>query len=221
MIDGAPLGLLGRHVRNGADQYPFLRSQQGRLQVGRGLRPAFRRALLRQPEIQDLHPPARADQYVRGLEVAMDDPFLVGRRQRIGQRNADAQKGFDRDPGRLNHSIERHPLHQLHGEKVDPLGVLDRVNRDDVRVTQRRYRARLPPEALEPVGIVGHLRGKHLERHVPPQRGVRRPVDFPHGPGAQTLDDSVVRESLGNQARLLRPARYPHYSERKPRRGPF
>ena len=44
------------------------------------------RDIPRQPEVEDLHPAVGGDEDVVGLEVAVDDPRSVRRRQAIGDQ---------------------------------------------------------------------------------------------------------------------------------------
>ncbi len=71
--------LLGRHVQRRAEQVPV--RVMVRPRAGGGRRPCRgRRPLVeaREPEVHDLHPATRADHHVVGLEVAVDEPGIVG-----------------------------------------------------------------------------------------------------------------------------------------------
>ena len=53
---------------------------------------------LRQPEVEHLHHAVRRDLDVRGLQVAVDDPFLVRGLERVGDLPRDRQRFVNRQP---------------------------------------------------------------------------------------------------------------------------
>ena len=84
---GLPSRLLGTHVGRGAEDHPRLRHRRRR--DGRRLRHiratrADRLHRLRQAEVQHLHRAVGAHLDVGGLEIAVDDPLLVRRLERLG-----------------------------------------------------------------------------------------------------------------------------------------
>ena len=80
-----------------------------------------------------------------------------------------------------------------------PVGLLEPVDRRDVRVVERGEQVRLAPEAAEPLGVVRHLRRQHLDRDVAPERRVGGAVDLAHAAGADGRRDPVVRQCPSNQ----------------------
>ena len=69
-------------------------------------------------------------------------------------------------------------------------------------MVQRRGGARLAPEALERVRIVGHF-GKELERDEAAELGVFGLVDHTHAAATEFLDDAVVRNSLADHVQNM------------------
>jgi len=61
-----------------------------------------------------------------------------------------------------------------------------------------RQGQRLPMQTLEPFRVFGHLGRQELQGHPPAQAKILGHVDVAHAPGAQPLDDSVVREGLAD-----------------------
>ena len=53
-------------------------------------------------------------------------------------------------------------------------------------------------EALEPLGVGGHLRRQNLERHLALELGVPGEVDLPHPALAELVEDPVVGEGLAD-----------------------
>ncbi len=56
---------------------------------------------------------------VVGLEVAVDDPLLMSRGERIRQGNSDVEKLPERRP--VNGNAQRFPPDELHGDEADPV----------------------------------------------------------------------------------------------------
>src|SRR6185295_6058521 len=99
------------------------------------------------PEVEDLDVAARLDVDVAGLEVAVDDAFLV----RGGEAFADLLHHLDlaaEVPERLraDRLAEVNPLEELHRDVSDAGVVPELVDGDDVRVIERSGRLRLAPE---------------------------------------------------------------------------
>ncbi len=100
LVDRLPLGLLGTHVRRGAEDHPRLRHRGGRdgRRVHRlGARRGSGGERFGETEIQHLHRAVRAHLDVGGLQIAMDDPLLVRGFERFGNL-----------PGDRQHLVERH-----------------------------------------------------------------------------------------------------------------
>ena len=94
-IDRLALRLLGRHVGDRADDAAFDRE----LLPGHRRRQVVARrvlAQLREAEVQHLDAALVADHHVAGLQVAMRDAPLVGRADRVGQRDRELQQLLER-----------------------------------------------------------------------------------------------------------------------------
>ena len=157
---------------------------------------------LGEAEIEHLDAPVGHDHDVAGLQVAVGDALLMGAADRVGKRYREVEKPVDRQAAGRNHLVERLSLDELHGQEVEPfairtLGVLDRVDRDDVRVVERGDDLGLALEALQPLGIFGHVGGQHLQCDAALQAGVLCDIDLTHAAGCQQLDD-LVGSQLGS-----------------------
>src|SRR5207248_2288572 len=76
MVDVQSADLLGRHVADGAEDYPWLGRQRHRGEHAR--RPERRSTLnqLRQPEVEDLDAAIPGDEHVLRFEIAMNDSLV-------------------------------------------------------------------------------------------------------------------------------------------------
>jgi hypothetical protein len=122
---------------------------------------------------------------VGGLEVAVDDPRLVGRVHGPGQgldhlRRLPGRQGRAAQPGRQVAAGA-----ELQGEVRQPALLADLVDLDDVRVLQPGHRRRF---GAEPPDLLVARQGAgpdHLQRHQPVEDDVPRPVDDTHAASAQ------------------------------------
>jgi hypothetical protein len=151
---------------------------------------------LGQTEVQDLHPTVLRDHHVRRLQVAVDDPLLVRRGQRVGQRDADVEYLPQRQSAGGEDTVKAVPLDQLHGQKMRAVVFLDGEQRDDVRVVEGGDGPGFALEARQPVGVAGHRGGEHLERHLAVKGGVHGQEDGAHAALANQPLDAVVRQRL-------------------------
>jgi hypothetical protein len=85
-----------------------------------------------------------------------------------------------------NHGVQRLPLHELHCQKVDAADLLDGVERDDVRMIERRGGAGFALEAREAIGVARKCLGQDLQGDVAMKIRIRRaihPRPFRRRPG--------------------------------------
>src|SRR5262245_56597885 len=94
-----------------------------------------------------------------------------------------------------------HPLAQclaldVLGDDVASVSILyrsfaDFVDRNDVRMVERRGRARFLLEAPHPPGVGGELGWQQLDRHLAPQSRVEREMDLAHAPASERRQNLV------------------------------
>jgi hypothetical protein len=136
MIGGLPADLLGGHVADRAHDDAGSRLDRGgrrrhlrRRGSGGGLE-------LRQAEVEDLHAAVVRDEEVLGLQVAVDDPLLVGRREPLRDlaRVVDRLPRRERAAGKL--LSKRLALEQLLDDVRRAVVGAGVVDREDVRVVE-------------------------------------------------------------------------------------
>ena len=128
--------LFGAHVR-------------GRPHRHAGDRETLRLHDLGDTEIRDDGPAILVQHDIGRLDIAVNDAVAVGVPERVTNLGQDGLHHRDRQRADLvDDRVESPPLDVLHDEVQDLLALLDGVNGDDVRMTQRCGRARL---ALEPL----------------------------------------------------------------------
>ncbi len=130
----------------------------------------------------------------------MDHAFVVRCRDSFRERGRQIEEGREIEPALRDHPVEGLPLHKLHGQKADAVGILDRVDGHDVGVVERSHRARLAFEAIEAPGVFRKLRRQHLQRDIPPQLLIGRAPHLPHPAGAEGRGDAVVGEGRADHS---------------------
>ena len=133
------------------------------------------------------------EQDVGRLDVAVHEPDGV----RGVERGADLEADR-RDPGGRDHALAGQqalqvgPVHVAHDEVEVPALLARRVDRDHVRVVDRRGDARLALEALAEPGIARPLGGDQLDGDGPAERQLGRAVDDAHATAAGDRLDAAA-----------------------------
>jgi hypothetical protein len=199
LINRLALDLLGRHVGDSAHDDAFAGLHLGRKPRIDRLFP--RSVELGQAEVEDLDAPVRGDHDVGGLEIAVNDALFVSGGQGTGERGRDLEDPVHGEPGFGDAPVERFALDEGHGQEVESVGFLDRVDADDAGMVERCERPRLALEPLAPLGVRGQVGREDLEGDHAAEPGVRRPVHLSHATGSDGRTDSVVRNRLADHGR--------------------
>src|SRR5262249_4243322 len=135
------------------------------------------------------------DEDVLGLQVAVHDSLLV----RGAEAVSDLRRPLDRltrcDRSTLDLVAERLSVEELHDRERAAVFAAEIVDRENVRVGERRDRARLALEAVERVGVGGDTLGEDLDRDVALQLRVSGAPDFAHAARAERREDLVGAET--------------------------
>ena len=125
----------------------------------------------------------------------MDDAgaMSVGQRRRHLDADVDRRRGVE---GTASCEVaERPAVHELVGDEVRARRVADVVNRDDVRVIQRRRRPGFADESGQAVRVAGKGGWQHLQRHLAAEADVLSEIHLAHSALAEGTDDLVMPES--------------------------
>jgi hypothetical protein len=126
-----------------------------------------------------MHDPA----LVGGGETAAD---LRGVRETLSERERSGGEAFP----------QRFPLEKFAHEVGRTVMTTDVMDRQEVRVVEAAEGARLPLEALQPLGVGGEVGREDLDRHVPREFRIPRAIHLAHGTGARQRDDLKASESF-------------------------
>ncbi len=196
-VDPRAPRLLGRHVGDRAEDVPLARQVRDAAlgRRAREVRVRVRRLHPGEAEVEHLDAPLARHHDVPGLQIPVDDPALVRRRQRVRERDRDLEEAGERQSVGRNQRVETVALDELHREKPPAVRLLDREDRDDARMVQGRERARLALETGQTIRVAGHVFGKDLDRDVAAQPRVPRPIDLSHSPRPDRAEDLVGAEA--------------------------
>ena len=149
-----------------------------------------------QAEVRDLDTgQAVLQQQIGGLDVPVDQPLRVRRRQRGGSLKRDAN-GFHnlQWATAIDAILEGFALHVLHDQVGQAIDLVDAVNSNNVVVADGRGRLRLPREPHSGRGTP-RQRGSHdLDRHQAVQGGIECLEHDAHAALSDHLRHLVIAE---------------------------
>ncbi len=142
--------------------------------------------------------PALGDKNVRGLDVAVHDPFRVRGIERIRNFNRECDQRFIVQRTSHDHVLERHAIQKFHGNEAQALVLANFVNGADIGMVQGGGGSGFAPEALERLGVTRHIIGQEFQRNKTAQGCIFGLVDDTHPTAAELFDDAVMRNDLPN-----------------------
>src|SRR5262249_42316282 len=153
------------------------------------------RAEFSQTEIEDLHPPVVHDEQVLRLQVTMDDAFGM----RGGQSLGDLPRVIDslsRSDCALFYQFAQLLAFEQFGDDIGRAFMrADVVNREDVRVVERRGGAGFLLEAAQAIRIPGELGGQQLDGDLATESRVFGQIDLAHPACAELRYNLIVVEA--------------------------
>jgi hypothetical protein len=198
VVDGLLLALLRRHVprRAGAVQRVD----------------AFHHAVhvARDAEVRELDCAVRSEEQVGRLDVAVNDPVLLGVGERPRRVAADRQRFLHGDLAvPVEQLLQRPPGQELHREIEDFAGAVRTrrrrghlrgvVHLDDVRMVELRGGPGLLEELGYECGVFGQLGRKDFQGDRPVERDLRSAIDGAHRSFAEERVHSVAANHLSEE----------------------
>ena len=125
---------------------------------------------------------------------------------RLGQTFRNLRRDFNRLSHRQRAAdkqlAQRLPLHQLHRDKGAAIGLVNLVNRTDIRMVQRGGRACLEAKTLKRLRVVCEFFGKKLQRNMAAELQVFGFVNHAHAATADLAENAVMADHGVGQARV-------------------
>ena len=137
-------------------------------------------------EIEYLHQTVGTHHHVLRLDVAVDDACFV----RGGERTGHLCDQVERDTNRQcawHQAFAQSLAFDVFGDEViDALSLTDFMNRDDVRMIERRSSARFLLETQDAVAVGAEFRRQQFDSNLALQSRIVRQPNFAHAACAQT-----------------------------------
>ncbi len=113
------------------------------------------------------------------------------RGQALGDRERILRRAPERERATRQPVSKRFPFEKLGDRENDRAFLPEIVDREDVRMRQRRDGTRLALETGERVGVLGKTRGKDLDRDLAAEPRVVGAVHFSHSARADRREDFI------------------------------
>ena len=195
-IDRFPSRLLGGHVGGSAHHDAGRGHRRGHGRRRRGIVDEFRSQRLRQSEVEHLHHAVVANFDIGWFQIAMDDPLLMRRFQRLSDLFGNGQCLINRDRPLLDAISQRRPFDQLEDQRPLTLGFFQPVDVADVGMVQRGQDLGFTFEPGEAVWIIREGLGQDFQCHVPIELRISRSIHLTHAAFAD-LGGNFVRAEPG------------------------
>ena len=140
---------------------------------------------------------------VRRLQIAMDDPFLVRRLERLGDLPRNRERLGDRQRPAREAIGKGRALDQFEDQRRHAIDFFESVDRADVRMIERGEEAGFAREAGTTLGVRCEVRRQDLDGDVAPQLAVARAIDLAHAARAERRHDRVRPELTAHHRGLF------------------
>ena len=150
----------------------------------------------RQTEVDDLGLPVRGHQDVAGLQVAVQQSFAVGSRERLRHLLPQVRHLVGRERAAVQYPVQRFPLDILHDDEIEAALAAELMDLGDVGITERGSEPRLVEEHAPTVLVAGDIGRQHLDRDDSTEDHVLGLPHHTHSALADLLGESVVRNRL-------------------------
>ena len=128
----------------------------------------------------------------------MGDAFVVGCADGIGHGDGDLEKPLERQSLGRDEVAEHVSVDHLHGDEGNSPFLFDRINRDNVRMIERRDRLGLSLEPPETLLVREHFSGQELERHLSVQLRVLGEIHRAHPTLTEFPQHPVMEDALSD-----------------------
>ncbi len=140
-----------------------------------------------QTKIEQLYLAAISEENVRGLDVAVNNGFGMGRFQGIRHLEAIFRHALQVDGLPRNTVFEGLPFEKLHDNEALPFELIHVINCADVRMVERRSGPRFPLKSFDGEGFSRELFGQEFQGHVSAKPQILGFIHHSHAATAQLL----------------------------------
>jgi hypothetical protein len=129
-------------------------------------------------------------------DVSVDDSFRMCGVEGVGHLDSQIEHGFDLQRLATDPLSERLPFQQFHGDEGSSIGLVNFVDRADVRVVQGGRSFCFPLETAKSLHVVGKFFGKEFQGDVATELQVFCLVHHAHSTTADLAEYAVVGNRL-------------------------
>jgi hypothetical protein len=133
--------------------------------------------------------------------IAMDDPLLVRGFERLGDLLRDGESFVNSNWTARDSSIQALAVDELEHEELLAVGLVQAVDRADVRMVQRSKNVGFAAEARKPLRVMRERLRQNLHRNVASELGVARAIDLAHAARAEGSEDFIRTEARADGLR--------------------
>ena len=147
-----------------------------------------------QSEIENLDATVLCDEQVFGLQIAMNDAHVMCRRQSATNLDGVLDNFLGRQRALGGRAAQRLAFQELRDDVRLAVVCAKVVHGDDVGVVQRGGRTGFLLESAEPIGVGTEDQRHDLDRNVPAEPRIVRPIYLAHAAGAERGNDFVAAD---------------------------
>ena len=156
----------------------------------------------REPEVDHLH--LLADEDVRRLEIAVNDPALMRVLDRIAHLPKEIEPRPQREPAGFRKHRERLSRDEFHRQIRLPRVADPRLeNACDSGMSQPRHEPRLALEAFQKLLVVEEFQREQLQRNLAFERFLPRTINCPHSPTPEERSEDEIPKIRGSILRVI------------------
>ena len=152
---------------------------------------------LASPKSRILTLPSGVIMMFAGLQVAVDDSFLMGRLEPFGNLAAGLERLINQEGPFVQPRLERLPFRQLKHKEATSLRFLESMYRRDIGVVQDGQDLSLPLESGHSLLVLGKGRRKGLDGDMATEILIESPIDLPH-PASAYLSENFVAAGVNS-----------------------
>ena len=146
---------------------------------------------------------ALGDENIGRLDVAMDDAFAVRGVESFRDLDSNFEGGFRLHRAPADTVLQRHPVHELHGDERLAGILADVVNGANVGMIERRRGLGFAPKPFEGLRVARQFHGKEFQGDETIQARILRFVDHAHTAAAELFDNAVMGNRAANKRRRI------------------
>ncbi len=150
-------------------------------------------------EVENFSVATFCDKNIGGLDVAVDDVFLMGSVERIGDFDAERDKHFKGDRAMRDQLFERGALQELHRDEGLAVFFADVVDGADVGVIERRGGLSFALESGKSARVIAHILGQEFQRNIATESTIFGFINDSHATSAEFVEHAIVRKGLADE----------------------